>query len=267
MENLTFIKQNLIETVKEASFIMKNESFKIHEKNGASNIVTTSDLNVQHFLCEKLKELLPSSSFFCEEEDLKDSTSDYVWIIDPIDGTANYSRGIAECCISVALAHKGTVVLGVVYIPDQDYMFSAELGGGAALNGKPISSSDKRFDESLFCTAMSLYRKEFAPLCMNIISDVYNKCNDFRRFGSCAVELCYLAAGKCDLYFELRLFPWDYAASYLILSEAGGVATSLDGEPPSLVKPSPLIAANNKENHRLLLDMVRLHMKEIPYEW
>ncbi len=112
---------------------------------------------------------------------------------------------------------------------------------------------------------MSLYRKEYAEICRDIIFDVYNKCNDFRRFGSCALELCYLAAGKCDLYFEIRVFPWDYAASYLILKEAGGVLKGLNGENLSYDKPTVLVGANNLENYEKLNDIIKKYLKELPY--
>ena len=101
---------------------------------------------------------------------------------------------------------------------------------------------------------------------MAVMEEVYAQCNDFRRFGVCSLELCYLAQGKCDLYFEIRLFPWDYAAAGLILQEAGGVITGLNGESAPLDRTSPIIAANSPENHGKLLKSVQKHFPKVPYE-
>lgn len=258
------LKDAVESVVRRAAQLMIQDDFKVDEKDGAANIVTSSDLAVQRFLCEELKTLMPESAFFCEEEDVQNE-GEYVWIIDPIDGTANYARGLGESAVSVALAHGDEVILGVVYNPYREQLFTAVRGGGAYLNGRPIHTSAKTFGQSLFCTAASLYRKEFAEICFRIMEDTYGKCNDFRRFGSAALELCYLAAGKCDLYFEIRLFPWDYAAARLILHEAGGTVRGFDGAPPSLRHPSPVIGANCEENYRLLNEIVHRHMKDVPY--
>ena len=129
------------------------------------------------------------------------------------------------------------------------------------MNGTPIFVSDKKFENGILCTAMSLYKKELANQCSKIIYEIYMQCNDFRRFGSCALELCYLAAGMCDLYFEIRVFPWDYAAASLILSEAGGVVSSLDGDKLSFDKPTLLLGANNYDNHIRLKKIVAKYIK------
>ena len=258
------LKEAAESVVRQAASLMIRSDFKVDEKDGAANIVTSSDLAVQRFLCEKLKELLPESEFFCEEEDLQNE-GEYVWIIDPIDGTANYARGLGESAISVALAKEGEVVLGIVYNPYRGQMFVAEKGAGATLNGLPIHASKRAFGQAILCTAASLYCKDYAEICFDIIRDAYGECNDFRRFGSAAIELCYLAAGMCDLYFEIRLFPWDYAAAQLILHEAGGIVRGFDGALPSLRRPSPVIGANNRENYEHLQEIVHRHMDRVPY--
>ena len=112
---------------------------------------------------------------------------------------------------------------------------------------------------------MSTYRKEWSRLCSDIIYDLYMQCNDVRRTGSAAVELCMTATGYNDLYFELRLMPWDYAAATLILKEAGGCVCNFKGEEPSLYVPDMVIAANNEANCRRILDTVRRHIDKLPY--
>lgn len=265
MNNYLALSKDIIDIVRKSADIVKGRNFTIQIKSTDEDIVTSADIDVQNYLCLKLKKLLPQSGFLCEERHLVDTEYEYTWVIDPIDGTTNFSRDISDCAISVALLHKHTPVVGVVYAPFKHCMFSAIVGHGARLNGKRIYVSDKSFGKSLLCTAMSLYRKQYAAVCRDIIFETYGQCNDFRRFGSCAIELCYIAAGKCDLYFEIRVFPWDYAAAYLILKEAGGILTGLNGEDLSFDKPTVLIGANNIENYKILNSIVSNHLKETPY--
>lgn len=257
--------ERVIEIVKQASALMDAEHFDIEEKGSIENIVTSSDLAVQRFLTEQLSALLPGCGFFCEEEDLQSSREEFIWIIDPIDGTANYARHIDHCCISVALARKGVLQMGVVWSPWRNELYCAELGKGARLNGRPVHVSGRSFEQGLFCTAMSTYRKDLAKLCSDIIYDIYMQSNDTRRFGSAAIELCMMAAGYIELYFEMRLQPWDYAAAMLILAEAGGCILSLDGNAPSLQQASLVIAANSSNSAERVLEIVRKHLPELPY--
>jgi len=253
------------EIVLEASSLMAGSGYRIMEKDGEVNLVTSSDLAVQDFLTERLSRFLPGSGFICEEEDFRDTSKDLIWIIDPIDGTANYARGISDCCISVALADKKGPLLGVVYSPARKEMYYALRGHGSFLNGESIHVSDRHFSNALFCCAMSTYRKEFAKTCSDIIYDVHMQCNDTRRWGSAALELCFLAAGTVELYFEMRLQPWDYAAGELILTEAGGCISDFEGRSPSLYSPSLVAAANSHENLQRLLGIVHDHMDAVPY--
>lgn len=246
---------------------MRNDCFTVKQKDSFANVVTSHDVEIQAFLCKELACLLPGCGFLCEENDLiQTQGKEYVFVIDPIDGTANYAHGVKESAISVALLQNGKPLVGVVYNPFHDEMFYAEAGKGSYLNGKPIHASQRVFADGLFCTAMSLYQKAYAPLCAEIIMGAYLRCSDIRRFGSCALELCYLAAGRCDLYFEIRVFPWDYAAAFLILSEAGGILKGFRGESLAFDKPTPLIGANTAENYEELQNIVCKKMKEVPYE-
>ena len=258
--------ESVIGAVREASRLMLTDAFEVESKGGYENIVTSSDLAVQDFLCERLASLLPGCGFICEEEGICTPDREYVWVIDPIDGTANYARHLPDSDISVALKHGDEVVMGVIYIPSRDEMHYAMKGSGAFCNGRKISVSSRPFDDSVFCTAMSTYRKEFAGICSDIIMETYYQCNDVRRYGSSAVELCLLASGKCDLYFEMRLMPWDYAAGILLVREAGGTITNLSGEQPRFEGPDLVCAANNAANHERLLGIIRSHLAARPYE-
>lgn len=255
--------QQIIDIVKEAAGLMQTDAFEISEKEGFANIVTSPDVAVQDFLCGRLKELMPDSGFLCEEEDMWDTSHEYTWIIDPIDGTANYSRGIAQCAICVGLKHNEDMAMGVVYIPMTGEMFYAEQGKGAFLNGRQIHVSDRPFENSLLCTALPVYHKEYAQMCSDIIVEAFGRCNDIRRFGACAPELCYLAMGRCELYFEYLLSPWDYAAASLIVTEAGGTITATDGSPVKLTQKGGVIAANNAANHKQMADIVAEKTKNI----
>ena len=157
--------ESLVDIVKEAAGLMVTDGFDISQKDGFANIVTSSDVAVQSFLCDRLAALLPESGFLCEEEDMNDTSRELTWIIDPIDGTANYSRGIAQCAISVALKHAADIVLGVVYLPRTGELFTARRGCGAWLNGRRITVSARPFANAVMCTALPVYHKEHTGLC------------------------------------------------------------------------------------------------------
>lgn len=234
--------------------------FEITQKDGYANIVTSSDVAVQKFLKSRLRAEAPGCGFICEEEVRHDPTHEYVWIIDPIDGTANYSRGIGQCAVCVGLMHNGSMEMGVVYLPWTDELFSAQRGAGAWLNGNRIHVSDRPFENAVMCTALPVYYKEYADVCSDIICDTFKQCNDIRRFGAAAPEICYMAMGRVEMYFEHTLSAWDFAAASVILTEAGGVISDLQGREVDFTRKSGIIGANTHENHRRLLAIVRSHL-------
>ena len=258
--------QQIIDIVLEAGKLMdRTGGFEVHDKGARENLVTSSDVAVQHFLTDRLGALLPGSGFLAEEEDFADMAHTDVWVIDPIDGTANYARGNENCCISVALVRGGRPVMGVVYSPWRNEVYTAEKGRGAFCNGKPIHVSDRSYERGFLFSAMATYHKDLAHICRDIIYDIYLDCSDFRRTGSAATELCLMAAGFAELYFEMQLLPWDYAAASLILTEAGGTICDFTGAFPSVFKPSMVIAANTPDHCERILETVRKHLPELPY--
>lgn len=250
----------IIDIVKEAGKLMLSADFQIAEKEGVVNIVTTTDLAVQDFLCPRLAELLPGSGFLCEEKDMYDISHEYTWIIDPIDGTANFSRHIDQCAICVGLKKGEAMEIGVVYIPYTNELFTAQKGQGAFRNGEPIHVSNRTYENAILFTALSLYHKEHAKVCSDIIMDAYYSINDVRRFGAAAPEICYVAMGRAELFFEYRLSPWDFAAASLILQEAGGVITDMQGQTLSCTVPSGVVAGNLPESHQRFLEVVKKHI-------
>ena len=257
MENS--LLDNVRQIVLEASKIMlEDQSFSVSEKDSIANIVTTNDVKVQEFLKKELALILPESSFFCEEDDLKDSSKDYVWVIDPIDGTMNYAKHFPISTISVGLTYKKEIILGVVYNPYIDMMFYGEKGKGSYLNGKQIHVSDASFESSILFTAFNSYDKSKSPKAFAFVEDAFYQVTDVRRTGSAAFELCCLAAGKGDLYLEPTLQPYDYAGASIIVMEAGGCISDLEGG-LQFEKPCAIIAANKKDNYNRLISIGRKH--------
>ena len=248
----------IVNIVMEASKIMlDDQSFRVDEKDGVTNLVTTNDVKVQEFLQDQLAKLLPESSFFCEEGNVKDLSKDYIWIIDPIDGTTNYARHITVCAISVALEYKGEIIIGVVYNPYQNALYTAEKGKGAYLNGKRIHVSNKKFNECVVYTAFSAYDKRQSNNCFEFCKELFPQINDLRRTGSAAFEICSVGAGRGDIFFEMKLQVWDYAAASLVIKEAGGYISSLDINHLPLDRPSLVAASNSKENLEKLLAVAK----------
>ena len=259
------LKNKIVNIVKDAKRSIITD-FKVEEKdNNVSNIVTSSDISVQNYLVKNLALLIPDSGFYCEENDeIENLDKKFIWVIDPIDGTENYSRAIDEYAIVVALTYNKEVVIGIVYNVLKDELFWAIKGEGAYLNDLRIKTSDRDFKHSLFAVALCQYYREYSDICNGIMYEAFHQVKDFRRFGSAAIELCYLAVGKLELFFEMKLSLWDYMAASLILTEAGGVIGDFNKE--LSFKPKSLVmAANNKDNFDELNKIVNKYINELDY--
>lgn len=201
-------------------------------KDESYNLVTTADLATEKYIREILSARFPQHTILGEEgRQNVDLLSPSLWIVDPIDGTNNYAHGMPHYASSVAFAEGGEVVAGAIYDPERGELFSAYLGGGAYLNGVPISvSSVDSLSKALICTGFYYDRGEMMERTLSAIRKLFNKhIHGVRRSGSAALDLCWTAAGRFDAFFEYELGAWDYAAGALILTEAGGVATGADG--------------------------------------
>ena len=223
-------------------------------KGSKENYATETDLSIQAFLKKELLSALPGSVFLGEEGTDR-SRGELVWVVDPIDGTVNYARGLSMSVVSIALVDHGTPVLGVVLNPYLGETYHAEAGRGAYLNGVRIHVSDTPRENALVSTAWCAYEKELAHDSFLISETLHRECMDIRRFGTAAYEMCLLAKGSVDMYFEMLLRPWDYAASSLIVKEAGGSCSSLDG-PLDLFDQCPVLAANSADNLEYLRETV-----------
>lgn len=217
----------------------------IDEKAGHANFVTTYDKKVQQELREKLLQILPEAVFVGEEEDIHASIAEgYAFIVDPIDGTTNFIKNYHVSAISVGLARDGERYMGVVYNPYLNEMFTAVKGQGACLNGEPIHVSSEPLHNGIVLFGTAPYYEELSRKSFEMAYDYFKKALDIRRSGSAALDLCSVAAGRAEVFFELRLSPWDFAAGSLIVEEAGGKVTTVEGEPLSLHAPCSLLATN-----------------------
>ena len=216
----------------------------VDEKSGHANFVTTYDRKIQNELRERLLQLAPDAVFVGEEEEAHASVATgKAFIVDPIDGTTNFMKDYRASCISVAMTQDGKAELGVVYNPYLDEMFLAKRGCGAYRNGKQIFVSRQPLANGLVLFGTSPYHTDLAKKSFAMASDYFEKALDVRRSGSAALDLCSIACGRAELYFELRLSPWDYAAGALMVEEAGGSVTTVEGDDITLNAPCSVLAA------------------------
>ncbi len=220
----------------------------LKEKGGdVANMVTEYDVAIQNFLISSIKEQIPEACFIAEEKenDKEVLKNEYCFIIDPIDGTMNFIHEYGHSCISVALFSKGEAVFSVIYDPYRNEMFSATKGKGAFLNGKKMTVSSRDVSHSIIAYGTMPYNKDtLGEATFKLCYKLFMVGNDVRRCGSAALDLAYLAAGRNDMFFELMLSPWDIAAGYLLIKEAGGMITDREGKEINFSAPTPVIAAN-----------------------
>ncbi|MDO5785248.1 MAG: inositol monophosphatase family protein [Eubacteriales bacterium] len=217
-------------------------------KCGRSNdLVTKYDKAVQELLREKLLKFAPQAHFVGEEEDVHESIAKGdAFIVDPIDGTTNFVHDYKNSAISVAMTRDGKQEIGVIYNPYLDEMFYAQRGCGAFCNGMPIHVSDRPLAQGLTIFGSAAYYHELVDESFRLLRKCFDRSMDIRRSGSAAIDLCSIAAGRAELYFELLLQPWDYAAGSLIVTEAGGSCTRVDGGAIDLTKGCSILAVGSQ---------------------
>jgi len=224
---------------------------------GPSNFVSAADHRAEKILREELAKARPGYGFVGEESGRQDGTDKtHTWIVDPLDGTTNFLHGIPQFCVSIGLEREGTLIAGVIYNPIADELFVGERGKGAYLNDQRLRVAARRqLSEAVFTCGLphrgrgdlTLFRKEFEV--------VHDKVAGLRRFGSAALDLAWVAAGRIDGYWDRNLGPWDMAAGALLVREAGGFVTDLNGTDAMLNSGS--IVAGNDTMHRELLKLLK----------
>lgn len=235
--------------VRECGAIVRNADrshLGIDAKSGHANFVTQYDKKVQERLRTGLGRIAPDVLFIGEEGSSETySPNGAFFIVDPIDGTTNFIKDYHASSISVALVIDGVAEFGVVYNPYLDEMFTARRGCGAFCNSKRIHVSAEPLENGLVIFGTSPYNEELAEKSFKLAYEYSRKAVDVRRSGSAALDLCSVAAGRAELFFELSLSPWDYAAGALIVEEAGGIVSDTDGMPLVYDHPCPVVARNS----------------------
>lgn len=245
---MEILVQKMIDVVRECGQVILDadrSTIAIDSKAGPANFVTEYDKKVQDLLEEKLIEIVPDAKFVGEEENSEKVTNTgKYFVVDPIDGTTNFIKDYHVSCISVALIEDGKVEIGIVYNPYLKEIFWAKRGCGAYCNDKKIHVSEQPLNNGVVLFGSSPYYEELHKKSFEMAYNYFKQALDIRRSGSAALDLCSIAAGRAELYFELRLSPWDYAAGSLIVEEAGGIVTTVEGEKVSLDKPCSVLARN-----------------------
>ncbi len=241
--------KKITEKVKEAGKIIlaaHNQEDSVTAKEGKKNFVTKYDVAVQNFLFEELGKAFPDAEFIGEETENDFSTNGLRFIIDPIDGTTNFMQDYRCSCISVALCKENEVIAGVVYNPYTNELFSAEKDKGAYLNGDRINVSERPLSDGLALFGTCPYHPENTDETFALLRKVFDLSRDIRRSGTASYDICMIACGRGEVFFEKGLQPWDIAAGTLIVKEAGGIVKNYEGKEISLSTPNDIIFANPK---------------------
>lgn len=229
-----------------------NGTFKISNKVGVNNLVTEADHAAEKAIIEVIRSSFPEHQVLAEEtgELVQDST--YKWIIDPIDGTVNFAHGIPLNCVSIGIEYEGEMILGAVYNPHMNEFFLAEKGKGSTLNDQPIRVSEEtQAMKSCLVTGFPYTYINMPNGPLDIFERFIRRGVPVRRLGSAAIDLCWVAAGRFDGFYEHKLEPWDSAAGYLIVEEAGGKVTDHEGNKFSVYQHK-VLATNGKIHDEMI---------------
>jgi myo-inositol-1(or 4)-monophosphatase len=213
---------------------------------GRIDPVTEYDLKAERFITGRIERHYPHHEILAEESGARGQKSDYRWVIDPLDGTVNFAHGFPIYCVSVALEYQGEVVVGAVCDPERDELFWSAKGAPAYLNRRRLQvSGERNLERSLLATGFAYDIGTAKRNNLGLFARMAKKAQGIRRPGSAAIDLCWLAAGRIDGFWELKLHPWDTAAATLIIKNAGGRISRIDGRSYSIFDPD-LLASNNR---------------------
>ena len=260
MENSDTLREIMFKAAEAAAEIQLEyfeKDFEIGRKKDYSDLVTEVDKKCEAKIIEIIHNAFPGHNVLGEEGGDQHKKSDYVWIVDPIDGTVNYAHSVPIFCVSIAVEYKGEVILGVVQSPKTREKFHAEKGKGAFLNDKKISVSDiDLLKDSLLVTGFPYGSKDNYDHCIDHFVNFIRLGLPIRRLGSAALDICYLAAGRFEGFWEVNLNAWDVAAGYLILLEAGGKVTNFEGGQYS-VYDKQILASNGRTVHNEMIEVLK----------
>lgn len=266
LDQLKKTTESVCQTALNASNYILSEYNKVRasdiEIKDLNSLVSYVDKTAEKMIVDGLKPLIPEAQFYTEEATEDRSIAEYTWIIDPLDGTTNYLHQIPVFSVSIALLYQNELVIGVIQDCTRHDTYAAWKDGGAYINGKPISvSSAKQLADSTLATGFPYYDFNLLSAYMDLLSTLMQRSRGLRRFGSAAIDLAYVAAGRFDGFFEYGLKPWDVAAGLLIVKEAGGTISTF-----SLGDTSPLwdgeLMACNRYITRELQDCISEHLDQ-----
>ncbi|MFA5324003.1 MAG: inositol monophosphatase family protein [Smithella sp.] len=243
-----------VDLARESGALLKerfSQTHQIHYK-GDINIVTEADKMSETLIIEAINRTFPDHGILSEESPAITGTGKLRWIIDPLDGTTNYAHGYPVFCVSIALENEGKIVLGVIYDPMREDMFVAQRGQGAYLNEKKLAVSKiDNLSKSLLATGFPYDIRESKENNLDYFNSMAVNVQAIRRAGAAALDLAYLAAGRFDGFWELKLKPWDTAAGCLLVTEAGGIVSDLADKEWNIDSPSVL--ASNGLIHKKMM--------------
>lgn len=255
------MKEKLIEIVKEAGEILKDGYFSKKDVTfkATKDMVTKYDVAVENFLKKRFLEEFRDFNVIAEESDNTDLEFNNSIIVDPIDGTTNFVNKVPHTCISVGVYKDKKPFIGIVYNPILDELYTAVVGEGAYLNNDKIEvSNESEFQKSLLSTGFPYSNATNQDDLNDVIKkmkDILPRCQDIRRLGSAAIDLCFVARGTYEGYYEMNLKAWDVSAGLIILQEAGGVVTTLDGSEYTLFEDKYIVASNNHIHNELISNL------------
>lgn len=261
--NLQKLCKQVCEVAKQAATFIATETGKVTHQDVVTkyhnNFVSYVDINTEKLIISLLKQLLPEAGYIGEENTQNPTESDYQWIIDPLDGTTNFLQNLPFYAVSIALTYKGNSIIGVVYEVSRNECFYAYKQGGAFLNDIPIKTSNCNALENAFvATGFPYYDFSILDDYMMLLKHLIHNCKSIRRIGAASLDLCYVACGRYDAYFEHSLCPWDVAAGSLIVQEAGGICTDFLGTNNYLFGRE--IVACNTPLQTIVLPLIKHHL-------
>ncbi len=251
-----------LELAKKAALVGGKEALKyfgkikkVSQKTSFGDFATKADIAAEKKILSIIKKRFPEHDIVAEESGLQKSESDFTWFVDPIDGTTNFFHKNPFFCCSVALRKKNKFVVGAVYDPIRKELFHAAKGKGAFLNGKRIKVSNaSKLNQCLGATGFAYDRKNLMKKNLKLVQKILPQIHGIRRDGAAALDLCYVASGRFDLYWEFGLKPWDLAAGIGIIEEAGGKVTDEKGKPVKNLKKW-VVASNSKVHSKLIKEL------------
>lgn len=267
--DLDFLTEEVKKLARQTGEFLKKERLSFDrsrvEQKAAHDYVSYVDKASEKRIVERLHELLPEAGFIAEEGSGSLEEQEYCWVVDPLDGTSNYIHDCTPYCVSIALRNREEILLGVVYECGREELFWANKNSRAYLNGKEICVSDQSvLDQSFIELGFPYKAEDYRSFALGLIQDLYGHVGGLRLMGAAAAEICYIAAGRFEARVEAFIGPWDIAAGYIILKQAGGKMTGFDGNPDCLGAKE--VFASNGKVHEELLKVLQRHKKLLKHE-